>query len=338
LKREYWEIVQSMPAAEMTRLMREFEDLGLHGVWVPQLHAPPFPTMAAAAMASTKLKIGSGIALAFTRSPVETALNALDIDRISNGRTVLGLGTSVRAFNEDIHGVAYAKPVERLREATNIVRAIIEKGHTGKLADIEGGYYKSKLSGFNSGRKPVRESIPIWLPALFDKTAQLALEIADGMMGHPIWSLATMATNSARVADSIAARGRNHASFHVNLWNYAAISNDRKSAIDDMRGTVAFYASIRQYEKYYASHGFGAAARAASDAAARRDTSAMIKAIPDEMVTTFAISGTPDDARDRVAMMWKHCDSMTLSAPSNFLAGEKVAAYRSAIVNTFYKA
>ena len=337
MKHDYWEIVQAMPAAEMTSLMRRFEDIGLYGVWSPQLHFPPFPTLAAVAMASTKLKIGSGVALAFTRSPVETALNALDLDRISGGRMVLGLGTSVRTFNEEIHGAVYGKPVAHLREATELVRAIIEKGHTGKVGRIDGTYYKADLTSFNTARKPVRDSIPIWLPALFQHTVNLAAKIADGMLGHPIWSLATMAETGKKLGGILREAGRERANFHVNLWNYAAVANDRKTAIDDMRGTVAFYASIKQYEKYYEAHGFGAQARSASEAASRRDNRAMVSAIPDEMVTTFAIAGTPDEARERVNQIWQHADSMTLSPPQYFVPAERMPGYRDAIAKTFYK-
>ncbi|HXN87723.1 MAG TPA: LLM class flavin-dependent oxidoreductase, partial [Candidatus Binataceae bacterium] len=131
--------------------------------------------------------------------------------------------------------------------------------------------------------------------------------------------------------------GRERANFHVNLWNYAAVANDRKTAIDDMRGTVAFYASIKQYEKYYEAHGFGAQARAASEAASRRDNRAMVSAIPDEMVTTFAIAGTPDEARERVNQIWQHADSMTLSPPQYFVPAERMPGYRDAIAKTFYK-
>ena len=73
-------------------------------------------------------------------------------------------------------------------------------------------------------------------------------------------------------------------------------------------------------------------------AAARKDTAAMLKAIPDEMVTTFAIAGTPDDARERVARMWEYADSMTISAPQYFVPPERMYTYRSAIVETLYKA
>ena len=63
----------------------------------------------------------------------------------------------------------------------------------------------------------------------------------------------------------------------------------------------------------------------------------MLKAVPDKMVTTFAIAGTPDEARERVDRMWEYADSMTLTAPQYFVPAERIARYRDAIVDTFYK-
>src|SRR5215469_16663238 len=203
MKHEYWEVVQAMPAAEMADRMKRFEDLGLYGVWVPQLHSPPFPTLAAIAMATAHLKLGSGIALAFTRSPMETALSALDLDRISGGRAVLGLGTGVRTWNENIHGIVYGKPVPHLREVVNSVRAIIEKGHSRELGRLDGKYHKLDLRAFQA-RKPVRASIPIYVPALFRNTVVVAGELADGLLGHPVWSLRKMEEYDRTLADSLA--------------------------------------------------------------------------------------------------------------------------------------
>ena len=100
--------------------------------------------------------------------------------------------------------------------------------------------------------------------------------------------------------ESLHKAGRKRSDLDLNIWAFVAIDEDRKRAIDDARGTVAFYASMTQYEKYFAAHGFGAQARAAFEAAQRNDTEAMIKAIPDEMVTTFAIAGTLREVRERV--------------------------------------
>jgi len=105
-----------------------------------------------------------------------------------------------------------------------------------------------------------------------------------------------------------------------------------------MRGTVAFYSSVAQYHKYYAAHGFGAEAKAVVEASARKDTAGMLKAVPDEMVTTFAIAGTPDEARERVSNLWKHADSMTISPPQYFVPPARLNEYRTAIVENLYKA
>ncbi|HYL59450.1 MAG TPA: LLM class flavin-dependent oxidoreductase [Candidatus Acidoferrales bacterium] len=336
MKRKYWEILQAMPAAELAQIARRFEELELDGVWAPQIHFPPFPTLAALAACSTRLKLGTGIALAFTRSAAETALNALDIDRISGGRMVLGLGTSVRVWNENVHGVEYGKPVRHLREVVTTVRAIIEKGHTGELGAIDGRYQKLDLRGFRTARPPQRGSIPIYVPALFENTVALAAEVADGLLGHPVWSERWIAEQSNALENKLKAAARSREKFHVNLWNYAAVAPTRKQAIDDMRGTVAFYASIAQYARYYEAHGYGAQARSCVEAAQRNDSAAMLRAVPDEMVTTFAIAGTPDEARERVARIWPYADSMTLSAPQYFVSGARVSEYRNAIVSTFY--
>jgi probable F420-dependent oxidoreductase len=336
MKRKYWEILQAMPADEIARVVERFDELELDGVWAPQLHSPPFVTLAAVAMASKRIKIGTGIALAFTRSPMETALSALDLDRISGGRMVLGLGTGVRLWNERSYGIEYGKPVAHLREVVETVRAIIEKGHTAELGAIDGPYHKLDLRGFNTGRKPVRGSIPIYVPALFEPTVVMAAQVADGLLGHPVWSLDWTAQQSKTLDRALSEKGRSRETFHVNLWSYAAVAKTRKQAIDDMRGTVAFYSSVAQYEKYYAAHGFGAEARAVVEAAKRNDTAAMLNAVPDEMVTTFTIAGTPDETRERVDQMWRHADSMTLSAPMYSLSGARMAEYREAIASNFY--
>jgi alkanesulfonate monooxygenase SsuD/methylene tetrahydromethanopterin reductase-like flavin-dependent oxidoreductase (luciferase family) len=140
------------------------------------------------------------------------------------------------------------------------------------------------------------------------------------------------------LSERLAAAGRRREDFHVNLYAYVAIAADRRRAIDDARGTVAFYSSIAQYQKYYAAHGFGDAARAVVAAAARNDPRAMVAAVPDEMVDTFLVAGTAEEAKARVAELAGYADSITLLPPGTggSLPADRVAEYRNAIAATFY--
>src|SRR5260221_11867841 len=132
-KRKYWGVVPPLPAPILTEAVKQCEAIGLEGVWVPQLWSPPFLALGAAAVLSARLKLGSGVALAFVRSPLETACAALDLDLISGGRAVLGIGPSVRWWNGDLYGGHYGKPIPHLREAVKLIRLIVAKGHTGEL-------------------------------------------------------------------------------------------------------------------------------------------------------------------------------------------------------------
>jgi alkanesulfonate monooxygenase SsuD/methylene tetrahydromethanopterin reductase-like flavin-dependent oxidoreductase (luciferase family) len=326
-----------MPAAAMTRVIQQAEHTGLEGIWIPQLWSAPFTGLGAAAMVTERLKLGAGVALAFTRSPLETALAALDVDTISGGRAVLGIGTSIRWWNEAWHGVTYGKPIAHLREVIDVVRRVVAGAHKGDLGVIEGRYHKLDLRSFKSLAPPVRKRIPIYIPAIFEAGIALAAEVADGIPGHPIWS-ARWLHNEVRgtLETSLKKFGRNRAEFDLNVWVNAAISSNRKQAIDDARRTVAFYARFVQYEKFFAAHGFGKEARAAAEASSRNDLDSMFKAIPDEMANTFALAGTRDEVRERIDDVWRSADSITITAPTYYLEPSRIAAYQSAIAQTFY--
>jgi alkanesulfonate monooxygenase SsuD/methylene tetrahydromethanopterin reductase-like flavin-dependent oxidoreductase (luciferase family) len=278
-RRRYWAICMPTNAALMGDIARGFEAAGLEGMWGIQLYGPPFITLAAAAMVTKRLKLGTGVALAFTRSPLETALSAIDVDTISGGRMVLGLGTSLRSWNENWHGVSYGKPIAHLREVVRIVRAIIAGARSGTLGRIEGQYHKLDLTGFKTPMPPVRDRIPIYIPAVFESGVRLAGEIAYGLAGHPIWS-ARWLENEVKdnLEASLDKAGRKRSEFDLNVWAWVAIDKNRKQALADARPTVAFYAAMKQYRKYFAAHGFEAQAHAACEAAQRNDIAGMVSA------------------------------------------------------------
>ncbi|MGH7900000.1 MAG: LLM class flavin-dependent oxidoreductase, partial [Candidatus Binatia bacterium] len=273
-------------------------------------------------------------ALAFTRTPLETALGALTLDRLSGGRMVLGLGTSTRHVNEAFHGVEYGDPIARLGETVRLVRAIIERAHGGELGELQGAGYRMDLRGLFAP-PPVRSTIPILLAPLFRKTVDLAAEVGDGIVGHPIWTPHWMTKEVApRIAASLSRRGRARGEFEVNLWVYCLVHADRRKALEDARGVAAFYAGVSQYQKYFAAHGFGREATTIAEATERGDRAAALAATPVEMGTTFVAAGAPEEVRDWVAKVAAVADSVTLVAPHT-VDPQSAVAYRRAILETF---
>jgi probable F420-dependent oxidoreductase len=336
-KPKYWGTIAPLPGAMLTAQAQQLEAIGLEGLFAPQVYGPPFVPLAAAAAVTSKVRLATGIALAFTRSPFETALASMDLDRISNGRFTLGLGTSVKSWSEGFFGMPYGKPVEHLREVVEIIRMTFAKAHTGELTRFDGKYHQLDFSEFQGSQPPLRTDIPIWIAALRTPLVRLAAEVADGVIGHPVWSIDWATT---KVQDDLKAGlakgGRQRKDIEFNMWLWTAPNPDRKQAIEDARPTVAFYAGIEQYEEYFAAHGFRAEARALQEGTKRGDFRSVKHLVTDDMAQTFVVCGTPDEVRERIAPIWEHADSACLVPPSLGTDIGAMLQYGARIAEMFY--
>jgi probable F420-dependent oxidoreductase len=336
-KPKYWGVTAALPAPIIAAQTQQFEAMGLEGVFAAQVASTPFIPLAAAASATTRLRLASGIALAFVRSPLETALCAMDMDRISNGRFTLGLGTSVQSWSEGFYGMPYGKPVEHMREVVDIVRTVVAKSHTGELTRYDGKYHTLDFSEWQPGPPPVRTELPIWIACLRTPLIRLAGEVADGVMGHPIWSLDWAST---KVLDDLKAGlvkgGKQRSEIEFNVWLWVAPNEDRKQALEDARATVAFYGGIEQYEEYFAAHGFREEAKALQDGVKRGDYLGVRHLVSDDMASTFVVCGAPDEVRERVSAIWEFADSATLVPPAYGLDPGAMLQYSARIADLFY--
>lgn len=334
----YWGFVPAdVPAAVLTAQAKMQEEAGLEGLFAVQVNSLPFIPLAAAATATSRIRLASGIALAFARSPYETAVAAMDLDRISGGRFTLGLGCSVRSWSEGIYGMPYGKPLQRLREVVEIIRMVIGKAHTGELGRYEGVYQRHDFSELQPPPPPLRTDLPIWIAALRGPLTSLAAEIADGVMGHPIWSIPWLTTRIPEALKrGLDRAGKQRSDIEFNVALFVAASSDRAQAVDDARGTVAFYAGIAQYEEYFAAHGFREEARRLQEGVQRGDYLSVAHLVPDDMAETFVVCGTPDEVRGKIKPVWETADSLWLVPPAYGLPPEKLVAYAAAIASTFY--
>lgn len=336
-RKAVWAQIVPMPGENLAALAQNYEAAGVEGVWAPQMFGAPFTTLAAAASVTQHIKLGTGIALAFVRSPLETACSAIDLDLISNGRVVLGLGSSAQSQIEGSFGSPYGKPLAHMREIVGMIRAIVAKGHTGELTELKGEYHRLDLSHFRLLHQPVRGDIPIVLPAVFQKACAQAAEIADGLLGHPLWNDAWIEREvDTHMKEGLDKAGRARKDFTLNISIFTAISDDRREAIEDCRSTVAYYSQSPQYLRYFEEIGFGKEATAIQAAFAQGDMAAMTAACTDEMVESIAIVGRADEVRSRVAQRAASADAITPVIPHYGLSAEKSAAYTKRIAETFY--
>ena len=331
-EREYWGVIPVMPGQQLMATAQQMEDLGYTGAFSYQVFGPPFIPLAVAAAATSRMKVASGIAIAGTRSPFETAMAAMDLDRISEGRFILGLGSSAPAWTEDIFGTPPYKPIAHLRDTVAAVRHVVAGAHQG-LAPYEGTYFKAGFKELKPTDPPVRTEIPIWVAALRETLLRAGVEIGDGVIGHPMWS-SNWAVNEMGpvIDDALQKSGRQRSDIEVNIWPWMAINEDRKQAIDDARGTVAFYASVAVYESFFEAHGFLQEARGCQGEIEQGvDVESLKKHVPDEMVEAFAACGPLEEVAEKIEPYWQIADSICPTPPIWGLSAEKVQSYAEAL-------
>jgi probable F420-dependent oxidoreductase len=314
----------------------EAEAAGIDCVWAVELFRSSFTQAMWLAGSTERTGVGTGIAWAFTRSPMILALEALDVDEASGGRFRLGLGAGVRRLNETWHGADYGRPAPHLRETVEATRLIVERAGGGEPIRYRGAYHDIEIRGWLRPHAKARETIPIYTAAVQEGMARVAGDVADGMIGHPMCSLRWL--DEVLVANferGLARSARQRSSFDFLPAVCCAIDDDEGAAYDAARRTICFYATVRTYAPLWEMHGFGERAAEVGDAFRRGDLAAMPALVCDEMVDTYCAAGPLEKVRARVEAVAERGDGIWLSPPTYFLEPERLATYQRRIVAAF---
>jgi len=325
-----------MLGPKLPAVAKRLEASGRYGLLAGQSWGPPWVPLAAAAAVTERVALACSVAIAGVRSPFETAFAALDLDRISNGRFVLGLGSSTRWVTRGHFGVDWPRPVEQLRECVAAVRHVIGHAHSG-LAPFEGETFRADFEGLAPSAPPIRPAIPIWLGALRSRMTRLAGEIADGVIGHPLWGVDHwLGRVQADLAAGAAIAGRRVGDLHQCVYLTLAISDDAGQAFEDARQSVAAYAAIAQYASFFEDAGFGEAAARIRRfwAADRRDRA--LQEVDEAMARAFVIFGDAEHARHEVGRVAAIASTFALSPPSWGVPLARTAYYTGEIERAFF--
>lgn len=292
--------VDANPLPVAAELARAAEEIGFAGLWTPETGHNAFLPLAIAAEHTSRIELGSAVAIAFPRSPMVTAQIAWDLAAYSNGRFILGLGTQVRAHIERRFSAAFDQPVARLRDYIAALHAIWNTFQTNAPLRHRGEFYQHTLMSpfFNPG-KIDHPTIPIYIAGVNAGLAQLAGEICDGFHAHPFNSAKYLREElRPQIAAGAAKAGRDPSACAVAGSAFVITGYDR-AATEKMRGFVkqqiAFYASTPTYRPVLECHGWSEIGEQLSQLASQQRWAEMPALISAEMVETFAVEARPDE-------------------------------------------
>lgn len=319
--------------AELRAVAAEAESHGCDSLWVSEMPRSAFVQAAAIATSTTRAPVGTAVALAFVRSALTTAMTALDLDELSGGRFILGLGTGVKRLNEDWHMRPYPPPAPHLRETVQVIRLLMTVVFRGAPIDFEGTYERVRMRGFPRPSPPVRPEIPVYLGGMGPAMLRLAGEIADGWIAPELCSPRYLAERALpRIRAGLKRSGRDPSAITVMASACCLPSNDVRAARRNAAGLVAFYATVRTYEDFFDFHGFRAEAAVIRERFVAGDIVGMIDACPDEMVDTLMLVGPPDRIRARLREYEGLADVVKLTPPTHHVPPEVTRESQAAMI------
>jgi F420-dependent oxidoreductase-like protein len=305
----YWGL--GMTAEEQLALVLEAEKLGYDSVWTAEAYGSDAATILAwLAQATSRIKLGSAIFQMPGRSAAMTAMTAATIDQLSDGRMLLGIGTSGPQVAEGWHGQRFAKQLQRTREYIAVVRMalagerVVFKGETLELPLPDGPGKALKLT-----ISPVQERMPIYLAAIGPKNTTLGAEIADGWI-PTLFSPEHVGEFRPLLEEGFAraGNGKGFDDFDIAPTVNVNVTDDIDAARDAMRPYVALYVggmgSRKQnfYNALVQRYGFEDAAREVQDLYLEGKKEEAMAALPGELLDKVSLTGPPDVVRERLAI------------------------------------
>ena len=297
--------VEGEHALQTDRISSWAEELGFDGLWTGENKHDAFLPLAVAAGATSRIELGTAVAIAFSRSPMVTAQMAWDLQRRSAGRFLLGLGTQVKPHIERRFSMPWSSPAARLRDYVGALRAIWRSFQSGERLRYEGEFYRHTLLTpvFDPG--PIEHPhIPVWVAGVNAPLARMAGGTCDGFHIHPFHSteyLRSVVLPAIRAGAEAAGRDHRAVASSTSVFvitGYDAAERDRRRQA--VRSRIAFYASTPTYRPVLDVHGWSDVGESLTELSRAGAWAEMAGRITEEMLVAFAIEADPHDVGRRL--------------------------------------
>lgn len=278
------------------------ETRGYHGVLSTESAHDPFLPLVAAAQATSAVQLGTAIAVAFARNPMSLAYSAHDLQLVSEGRFMLGLGSQVRPHIERRFDMPWGRPAARMREFVEALRAVWDAWNAGRPLDFRGEFYSHTLMTPFFSPEPSPWGPPeVYLAAVGEQMTSVAGAVCDGIMPHPFTTERYLRERTLPTLRAALARaGRTARDCAISLAGFVvsgATEEEMAAAADGVRRQIAFYGSTPAYSGVLELHGWGSLGEELTTLARTDDEDRwrrMGELIDDEVLAAFAIIAEPD--------------------------------------------
>jgi probable F420-dependent oxidoreductase len=281
------------------------EAQGYDGAWAAEVGHDPLLILAGAAVSTTRIELGTGIVVAFGRSPMITAMMANDVQLLSRGRLLLGLGSQIKPHIEKRYSMPWSHPAPRMREYVLAMRAIWACWNDRTPLDFRGEFYKHTLMTpfFDPG--PNQFGAPkVFLAAVGELMTEVAGEVADGLLVHPFTTERYLREVTLPALErGLAKAGRSRDDFQISfsgLIATGASDEDREVARQQVRGQIAFYGSTPAYRGVLDLHGWGDLQGELNTLSRSGEWQTMAELIDDDVLDALSVVAAPDQVARHV--------------------------------------
>jgi probable F420-dependent oxidoreductase len=297
-----WADDQTSSLSTFAQQGRDLQAAGYYGLWSAESAHDPFLPLVAAAQATSTLELGTAITVAFARNPMTLAYTAYDLQTLTEGRFLLGLGSQIRAHIERRFSMPWSQPARRMREFIEAMRAIWSAWATGERLDFRGDFYRHTLMTPFFSPPPSPWGPPaVYLAAVGEHMTEVAGAVCNGLLPHPFTTERYLRERTLPAVErGLDASGRSLEKFSMSLSGLTASGKTEEQmevAIRRVREQIGFYGSTPAYHPVLELHGWGDLGRELN-ALSRTDTddrwTRMAELIDDDVLAAFAIVAEPD--------------------------------------------
>lgn len=303
--------------------VRDAQDLGYDVLLSAEIPIDPYFPLVIASQVPNTMILGTGIAVALSRSPVSTAYSAWELQRMSGGRFMLGLGSQVKAHITRRFSMPWSAPAKRMREYIQLVKACWRTWQTGEALDFQGEIYQANLMPPGMQLPPQKyPDIPVQLAAVGEHMLTVAGEVCEGVRLHDFCSrnyIDQVAFPQLRAG--FERSGRDEA-----LWDAfevtgggmivtAANEDELAKEVLDLRKRLAFYASTPAYRVQLDLEGYGEQAEALTAMSKQGKWADMLSVFTEEMAHRYAAIGTHQQIAERIRERFAGLGAIQFSMP-----------------------